>query len=164
MFSNKRMVLLAVLLSWVLGTVGAVSSAQEVPVKIDVRPQSCPNPLNVKSEGVLPVAILGTDIFDASNVDPTTTRVNGVSPLRWALEDVATPYNGAFFEGAMDCTEAGPDGFDDLVLFFDTQEVVGAIGFVSDGEVLELTVTGNLWDWTPIEGYDFVVIKKKGQQ
>ena len=33
-------------------------------VPIDIKPQSCPNPLNVNSKGVLPVAILGTDTFD----------------------------------------------------------------------------------------------------
>jgi hypothetical protein len=161
------MLLLAVLLSGVFGTVGAVSVAQAVmPVKVDVMPRSCPNPLNVNSRGVLPVAILGTDSFDVTDIVPATTKVKvevvEVAPLRWALKDVATPYNGAFLEGALDCTTAGRDGFDDLVLFFDRREVVAAIGEVSDGDVLELTVTGELLDGTPIEGYDFVVIRKKG--
>jgi hypothetical protein len=159
------MLLLAVLLSGVFGTVGAVSVAQEVmPVKVDVMPRSCPNPLNVNSRGVLPVAILGTDILDVTLVDPLSIKIvdGEVTLLRYALKDVATPYNGAFLEGALDCTTAGRDGFDDLVFFFVRREVVAAIGEVSDGDVLELTVTGELLDGTPIEGYDFVVIRKKG--
>jgi hypothetical protein len=163
MFSNRRMLLLAVLLSGVFGTLGAVSVAQAVmPVKVDVKPRSCPNALNVNSRGVLPVAILGSDSLDVTDIDPATTKLVEVAPLRWARKDVATAYNGAFLEGALDCTTAGRDGFDDLVLFFDRREVVAAIGEVSDGEVLELTVTGDLWDGTLIEGYDFVVIRKKG--
>jgi hypothetical protein len=159
------MLLLAVLLSGVFGTLGAVSVAQAVmPVKVYVMPRSCPNPLNVNSRGVLPVAILGTDSLEVTDIGAATTKIvdGAVAPLRWAWEDVATPYNGDFLEGAFDCSEAGPDGYIDLVLFFDKPEVVAAIGEVSDGEVLQLTVTGDLWDGTLIGGYDFVVIKAKG--
>ena len=60
-------------------------------VPVDIKPTSCPNPLNVKSKGVLPVAILGTVDFDVSDIDPATVLLEGVPPLRWALEDVATP-------------------------------------------------------------------------
>jgi len=35
-----------------------------IEVPVDIKPTSCPNPLNVKSRGVLPVAILGTADFD----------------------------------------------------------------------------------------------------
>ena len=58
---------------------------------IDIKPQSCPNPLNVKKKGVLPVAILGTADFDVNEVDPATVELEGVAPLRWDWEDVATP-------------------------------------------------------------------------
>jgi len=39
-------------------------------VLVDIKPGSYPNPLNVKSKGVLPVAILGTTAFDVSDVCP----------------------------------------------------------------------------------------------
>ncbi|MHC4346223.1 MAG: hypothetical protein ACYSUP_16230, partial [Planctomycetota bacterium] len=38
-------------------------------VAVDIKPQSCPNPFNIKSKGVLPVAILGTDEFDVEDVN-----------------------------------------------------------------------------------------------
>jgi hypothetical protein len=39
---------------------------------IDVKPGSFPNSINVRSAGVIPVAILTTGAFDAAAVDPTT--------------------------------------------------------------------------------------------
>src|SRR5207249_10170510 len=112
---------------------------------------------------VLPVAILGTATFDVTQVDVATVKLEGVSPLRSALEDVATPFSP--FTGkadcSKDCTTAGPDGFLDLTLKFDTQAVVAALGPATDGEVRVLKLTGQLLDGTPIIGEDVVVILKK---
>ena len=37
-------------------------------VSIDIKPGSCQSPLNVRSRGVLPVAILGTEGFDVESI------------------------------------------------------------------------------------------------
>jgi len=129
---------------------GAAQAVQVIEVPVDIKPQSCLNPLNVKSKGVLPVSILGTEDFDVTTVDIATLALNGVSPVRSALEDVATP----------DCTELGGDGFTDLTLKFRAQDVVAVLGTVSDGDVLVLQLTGNLLDGTPIAGEDVVIIRK----
>jgi hypothetical protein len=63
----------------------------EAAVAVDVRPRGCPNPINRKARGVLPVAILGTADFDVSEIDPTTVRLAGVPPAGFGFEDVATP-------------------------------------------------------------------------
>ena len=133
---------------------------------VDIKPQSCRNPLNVKDKGDLPVAILGTDTFDVTQVDPASVDLEGVSPLRWDLEDVATPFGPPYVgkEDAFDCTEEGPDGYMDLTLKFDTQEVVAALGPVNDGDVLVLQLTGSLLDGGPFFGEDVVVILKKEKQ
>jgi hypothetical protein len=118
-----------------------------VDVDVDVKPGSSSNPLNVTSRGVTPVAILGSSSFDVTTVDPATVKLEGVSALRWSVEDVA-PY----------------DGHPDLVLHFDTQELVAAIGSVQDGDVVALALTGNLTSasgGTPIQGEDSVVILNK---
>jgi hypothetical protein len=70
--------------------------AQSVPV--DIKPGSHSTPINLKSKGVLPVAILSTADFDSTQVDPETLRFGDplliadgkspVSPLRWSYEDV----------------------------------------------------------------------------
>lgn len=132
-----------------------------IPVFVDIKPQSCPNPLNIGAAGVLPVAILGTPTFDVTTIDTSSVKLQGVSPLRSALEDVATPFSGVLVS-ATSCTTAGPDGLTDLVLSFSNSEVAAALGTVTDGQVLVLTLTGNLkpqFGGSPIKGQDVVVIK-----
>jgi uncharacterized repeat protein (TIGR01451 family) len=139
---------------------------ESVPVAVDIKPQSCPNPINTKDRGVLPVAILGSAEFDVTTIDPATIQLEGVAPLRWALEDTATPFVPIIGKcDAYDCTEAGPDGYLDLVLQFNVQEVVAALGEVNDGDVLVLPVTGNLmpdYGSVPIIGEDVVWIRRVG--
>jgi polyhydroxybutyrate depolymerase len=77
-------------------------------VSIDVKPGSCPNSVNLKSNGVIPVAILTTSSFDATKVDPETVRFGRegweAKPVHYALEDVDN------------------DGDIDMILHFRTQE------------------------------------------
>jgi hypothetical protein len=126
-----------------------------IEVPVDIHPMSWPNPLNVNKKGVLPVAILGTEDFDVTQIDPATILLEGVAPLRWALEDVGTPGDPL----------AGPDGILDLSLKFEAQEIVAALGPVNDCDVLTLQLTGNLkeeFSGTAIVGEDVVwIIKKK---
>jgi len=74
-------------------------------VIIDIKPGSDQNSINLKSKGVVPVAILTTDNFDAATVDPATVELAGASPVRWKLEDVDN------------------DGYDDMILHFRTQDL-----------------------------------------
>lgn len=134
-------------------------------VPVDIHPRSCPNPINTNKGGVLPVAILGTADVDVSQIDPDSILLEGVSPVRWAVEDVATPFTPLLGkENALDCTTLGPDGRADLVLKFDAQQIVAALGTVKDGKVVVLSLTGNLKDefgGAFIEGEDVVIILKK---
>jgi hypothetical protein len=146
-------------------------------VGFDIKPGSCPNPLNVKSKGVLPAAIMGTENLDVTQVDPDTLRLRLkgteeplVPPLRWALADVGEPF--APFIGKEDCFQdcldcSCPDGYLDLVFHFDTQEVVAALGEVNDEDCLVMEIIGNLKEesgGTPIVGEDVVRILRKGKQ
>jgi len=135
-------------------------SSPHTSINMDIKPQSCPNPLNIKRKGVLPVAILGSANFDVNDVDVSSVELEGVSPLRSSIEDVSTPV--ADPQDECDCTTDGADGFDDLTLKFDTQDIVTALGTVNDGDTLVLTLTGNLNDGTPLEGQDCIIIKAKG--
>jgi hypothetical protein len=132
-----------------------------IQVPVDVKPQSCPNPLNVKDKGLLTVAILG-GMIDLSRIDPLSVRLKGVAPTVYSVTDVSTPY--APFTGknsGTDCTTLGPDGIPDLVFKFNVQKVVSVLGAISDREVRILPLTGSLLDGKPIEGEDVVVIVKK---
>jgi hypothetical protein len=131
------------------------------PIKlssIDIKPGSCPNPLNVKSRGVLPVAVLGSEDFDVSTIDAASIRLAGVAPNRSSYEDVAAPVSDS---NECECSAEGPDGFFDLTLKFETQRIVEEIGEVDHGDELVLELTGVLSDETPIEGSDCVIIRGK---
>jgi len=126
-------------------------------VDIDIKPGSCPNPLNVRSRGVLPVAILGSECFDVCDINVGTLLLEGVAPIRSNYEDVATPV----IDGQeCECTTEGPDDYLDLTLKFRTQEIADALGEVVNGEVFLLTLTGELFDGTSIEGEDCIRVKK----
>lgn len=144
-----------------------------LPVPVDIHPTSCPNPLNLKSNGVVPVAILGTDEIPAEWIEPQSAFLNGVYLLRYAYEDVATPYL-PYDEPKLtcyDCNTFGADGLMDLTYKFKTQEIVGSIGDVEDGACLRLELRARLKNTDPVPeglrgrvvaGHDVVIIKNKG--
>jgi hypothetical protein len=131
-------------------------SSPPEPRAIDINPGSCPNPLNVKSKGVIPVAILGSEDFDVSSIDAASIRLAGVAPIRSSFEDVGTPLVDA---NECECSTEGPDGFLDLTLKFETQGIVEVIGEVNHGDELTLELTAVLSDETHIEGSDCVIIR-----
>ncbi|MBL7093340.1 PD40 domain-containing protein [candidate division KSB1 bacterium] len=132
-----------------------------IQIALDIKPGSYPNPLNVKSKGVLPVAILGAQDFAVNDINISSIELEGVAPTRYSFEDVGT--SDIDLENPCHATTQGADGFMDLSLKFDTQEIVSALGVVEDGEEIVFTVTGELNDGTPIKGNDCVVILVKGK-
>jgi hypothetical protein len=138
--------------------------SEVIYVDLDIRPGSCPNPLNTRGYGVLSVAILGTDVFDVNDVDPGTVMLEGVSPLKWSWKDVGTPMDPG--SEPCECNEYGSDGFTDMTLKFETQEIVDALDSQAplvDGETRVLTITGMTYGGVPLEGTDCVIIIRKGQ-
>jgi len=137
-----------------------------VPVYVDIKPGSWPNPINVRSRGVFAVAICGTNDFDVKTVDPATVKLHiagiaqGVSPIRWSYQDVATPYIGSPGGGHT----LKRDGYLDIVFQFDIQTVVTKLGLAGHaGETIPLIIKGNLHPAAgglPIQGQDYVRIIK----
>ena len=111
---------------------------------LQIRPGSDPNCFNNDGHGVIPVAILGSDTFDVTEVDPGTVvldgaaaRVKGKSGKTGSLEDV------------------NDDGFDDLVLQI---EDIG--GTYATGDTFAI-LTGQLkeeFGGIPLEGTDTICI------
>jgi hypothetical protein len=136
----------------------------EIVVPFDIRPKSCPNVLNVESNGVLPAAILGTADFNVLDVDRSSIRLLGVAPLRTEFEDVGAPSPSPTEE---ECTVEPPDGLLDLVLQFDTRQIVEAVVTAlgrepEDHEVVTLRLDGRLADGTPLTGEDTVIVLRRG--
>ena len=103
-------------------------------VEIDIKPDSDPNSINLNSKGVVPVAVISTDDFDANDVDPDTVSFAGASPVRWTMEDV------------------DDDGDMDLLFHFKTQELE------IDEDSTEATLTGETHGGNPVQGTDTVNI------
>ena len=151
--------------AWALLTLERAVPEVVKQVFVDIKPASWPNPIEIKSKGVLPVAVLGTEDFDVTVIDPASIRLSRegvegqVAPIRWSYEDVATPFEGPPGGGHA----LGADGYLDLALKFDTQEVVTTLelGDVV-GQTIPLVVTGNLkpeFGGTPVKGQDYVRVQ-----
>lgn len=106
-----------------------------VSATVDIKPCSDPNSINLGNEGVIPVAILTSEDFDATAVDPGTVVFAGASPVGYAFEDV--------------CPQ---DGDDDLILHFRTQETG-----IAPGDT-EACLRGTTREGVSFEGCDSVLI------
>ena len=71
---------------------GAWQEPEAMEVTIDIKPGDEPTVMDPRSEGMIPVAILSTDDFDATSVDPASVRfgANGddAAPVRSMTEDI----------------------------------------------------------------------------
>jgi outer membrane protein assembly factor BamB len=138
------------------GFLYALEEAQVLAAALDIRPGSCPNPLNPRSQGVLPVALVGTPDFAVSQVDVASLRLEGgVAPSWWQIADVSGPPRDRY---ACGCETPGPDGNADLLLKFDTAALAPGLASDPPGTRRELTLTGALRDGTPFEARDCVVL------
>jgi len=146
-----------------------VTRADVLEVSFDIKPTSCPNPLNPPDElfvPVLPTAILGTKDLSASSIDVGSLVIvvpggGGfgeilIPPIGGGgIEDVATPVED---NSDCQCTEEGPDGFLDLTVHFDKDKIAKALGEVYPGQEIELCIRGALLDESKFEGCDCIVI------
>lgn len=127
-----------------------------VPVKIDVKPGSCPNAFKIGANGVLPVALVGgVSGYTLDEIDLDSVILNGVPFVRYVMEDAATPY----FGDPCGCTALTSDGQMDVSYKFSHPAVAATLGTPAKKAQLQLTMTGMLKDGvTLIEGKDCIVI------
>ena len=111
-------------------------------IEIDIKPGSDLNPINPGSNGLIPVAILTTDDFNAADVDPATVTLAGAEvAVRGKAEKLMARLE-----------DIDGDGDNDLLLQVETQ---------SEGALWEsgtVALTGKTYDGQNIEGTDEVII------
>jgi hypothetical protein len=108
---------------------------ETIEAVIDIKPDSDINPINLKSKGLVPVAILTTDDMDALTVDLNSVVFAGAQPVKWVVQDI---------DG---------DGNNDLLLHFKTTDLSDL-----SSSSTEAVLTGAAIDSTPFIGKDSVKI------
>lgn len=142
-----------------------VSAPDPLVLELDIKPGSCPNPVNTGGGGVVPVSLLGTGSFDVADVNLATVRLGRADGLgltiaptsQISFEDTGTP----FADDGCDCHEETGDGITDLSLKFAKQAMVTA--FLLEDEAsfsyLQIELTGELGDGTPFVAYDCIRVQ-----
>lgn len=120
---------------------GAVILISDIVMKvvIDIKPDSFPNSINLKSKGNVPVAILSDSAFDATTVDPDTVVFAGALPL--PIGESPEDVNG--------------DGLLDVILHFKTQGLDIQPGDTED------CLNGMTFDGQEFKGCDSIRIIRK---
>jgi hypothetical protein len=115
---------------------GPFTCSQEVLV--DLKPGSDPNCVKTSSGGVVSVAVLTTEDFDAATIDPYTGNFGGAQYRRFSIEDV------------------DDDGDHDVVFKFKTQDVMDWPMEGSDcGDVI---FTAETYDGLAVAGVDLACL------
>ena len=116
----------------------------KIQVGIDIKPGGYPNSINLSSAGVVPVAILSSATFDATQVDPMTIDLMGASVKLVGKKGLPLCHE----------EDANGDGINDLVCQIYTYELIIDPG-ASNAVVRALT-----YDGIAIWGEDSVNIVK----
>jgi N-acetylneuraminic acid mutarotase len=146
-------------------------------VSIDIKPGDPTNTINLNSNGVIPVAILGSATFDPMTVDPTTVVLTAATENGSGAPGgapVASRGRGALMTGQSDVNN---DGYPDLILYFRTQDLTALQQAVAamcpspqtaaghrpalqpgDGETAEAVLYGTTYSGQRIRGSDTVRI------
>jgi|GEM_PF-3060886 hypothetical protein len=111
-------------------------------VRIDIKPGSDVNPINLNAPGVLPVVVFSSDTFDATDIDLSSVLLAGAG--------IATTPRGTYMAGF--CDEDG-DGLTDLRVHFRIQDLDRSQ--LADGVCW---LTGATYSGGEFEGSDHVVL------
>jgi len=112
-----------------------------IPVSVDIKPGSYPNCFNNNGHGVIPIAILGAQDFNATEVDPTTVVLDGMY--------VSVKGNGSPQASTDDVNN---DGILDIVV-----QIEDLDGIFSEGDSIG-TVKGSTYGGENFQGTDSICI------
>ncbi|MGD9213126.1 MAG: DUF3466 family protein, partial [Desulfobacteraceae bacterium] len=102
------------------------------PINIDIMPQKCPNELDLKGQQPLKVVILGSEDFDVGKIDISSVKLEGIKSFHSRKVDTNSPATDASEECS--CSDKIPDGIIDLILAFNKNLIIKALGDVQEGD------------------------------
>ena len=111
------------------------------PITIEIKPGSNKNQINLNGKGVIPVAILSTESFDATTLDVTS--------LQLGPGQATETHNKRHVE------DIDEDGLADVMLHFRVQDIM------IDANTTELILTGTTSDGISVKGSGEVTVKGK---
>jgi hypothetical protein len=123
-------------------------------ITLDIKPGTCPNSVNPRSRGVLPVALAGDGAFDFGTINLSSIRLsradgvggslaplNGPKGPHTVLHDATSPRSGS----GCACEKQAHDGIPDLQMFFSTRDVASTLlAGAAAGQQVELVITADL--------------------
>jgi len=118
------------------GSLTVFSTVRAVPT--DIKPGTSPNTMNLRSRGMIPIALLTTPTFDATTIDVDSLRFGATGQEIAAVRAVQDDVDG--------------DGDIDLLVFFRSQDT----GI--DCDTLFTYISGTTQSGAPIAGTDSVAV------
>jgi hypothetical protein len=120
-------------------------------IRIDIKPFSHPNAVNLTNRGVIPVALFGSSTFDVTQIDLGTTcfviqTASDCLPGSYAQDESIVP------------NDLNGNGFDDVVLHFDTRST--GTPHSNKGQQRTLCVRGSLLSGPTFEGCGGILVVK----
>lgn len=141
---RKHFFAAAIMLTLLVAGLHVVYAVEPVPVQIDIKPGSDDNSINLGSNGVVPVAILGSADFDTTTVDPLSVTLAGSGVA-------VRGKNGDKYLAHQE--DVNDDGFLDLVCQIETENLDP--GTFQDGGAY---LNGRTYDYEYFEGFDLITI------
>jgi uncharacterized delta-60 repeat protein len=122
-----------------------LSAPTVLSVSVDVKPDSSTNVIPLQTNGVIPVAILTTDAFDATSVNPASVCFGSAND--------PTARDCSAKQGTGHLQDVNGDGRTDLLLQYETPQTG-----IRPGDT-QACLTGQTYNGVSIEGCDRIVTK-----
>ena len=142
----------------------AGSSGKTIPVMLDIKPGSRGNPINLRSRGLTPAAILGSEVFDVTTVDVESIRLAGAPIRRKPNGTLQYSYDDVNMDGVLDLMMHFPTQLLQLDENSTSATITGIGGqnrCISDTDVVHIVPPLQL---APLKGGDVGSEFKKGIQ
>ncbi len=141
----KRPIFAVVVLAAIAASLMAIAAVQANVIGglVDIKPGGEPNSIRTASRGRIPVAILGSEIFDVTEIDVTTLAFGpaGAAPAHDLTDSIVY---------AEHLGDVNGDGLTDLVSHYRTQETG-----IAPGDT-QACLMGDLISGVPIVGCDTI--------